>query len=129
MDSSVKTLLYGTSFSITVIKKDIVLVSRTLDPSYIHIKRENIKQSDLQNYTRKGLLWQAHSPEGVLKNWVGYGCPARGFNHHPITEPEKTKICNLCLKHLFLEGPFFKTNQYFLPCKLGCISTFLTPDR
>ena len=39
---------------------------------------------------------------------VGYGCPARSFNHHPITKPERTKICNLCLNHMFLEGSFFK---------------------
>ena len=24
-----------------------------------------------------------------------------------ITKPEKTEICNICLNHLFLEGPFF----------------------
>ena len=36
-----------------------------------------------------------------------------GFKHHPITKPEKTKICNLCLNHLFLEGPFSKPISTF----------------
>ena len=35
---------YGTSFLITVIKKDIILVSRTLNP-FIHFYRENINQT------------------------------------------------------------------------------------
>ena len=40
-----KLYFYGTSFLITVIKKDIILVSRTLDPSFIHFYRENINQT------------------------------------------------------------------------------------
>ena len=32
---------------------------------------------------------------GGTQLWVGYGCAARSFNHHPITKPEKTQICNL----------------------------------
>ena len=58
--------------------------------------------------------WPYHGGGGVTQIWVGYGCPAWSFNHHPITKPEKMKICNLCLNHLFLKGPFFKkNNQYF----------------
>ena len=32
---------------------------------------------------------------GGTQLWVGYGCAARSFDHHPITKPEKTQICNL----------------------------------
>ena len=53
------------------------------------------------------------SPPGGTHLWVGYGCPARSFNHHPITKPEKMQICNLCPNHLFLEGPFFKPISTF----------------
>ena len=48
--------------------------------------------------------------------WVGYGCAARSFDHHPcdpVTKPEKMQICNLCLNHLFLEGPFLKPSSTF----------------
>ena len=31
----------------------------------------------------------------------------------PITKPEKTQICDLCLNHLFREGPFFKPISTF----------------
>ena len=51
---------------------------------------------------------------GSTQLWVGYGCAALSSNYHPITKPEKMHICDLCLNHLFHEGPFFKTNQYFL---------------
>ena len=40
-----KLYFYGTPFLITVIKKDIILASRTLDPSFIHFYRENINQT------------------------------------------------------------------------------------
>ena len=53
--TSVKTLLLRYFFQITVIKKDTILVSRALDPPFIHFLRENINQSYLQNYNRKGL--------------------------------------------------------------------------
>ena len=66
-------------------------------------------------------------PGGGTQLWVGYGCAARSFDHHPITKPEKTQICYLYKNHSFLEGPFLKTNQCFLQCKLGCISTFWQP--
>ena len=49
---------------------------------------------------------------GGTQLWVGYGCVARSFNH-PITKPEKMQICNLCLNHLLLEGPFFKPISAF----------------
>ena len=39
---------------------------------------------------------------GGTQLWVGYGCATRSFYHHPITKPEKTQICDLCLNHLFL---------------------------
>ena len=45
--------------------------------------------------------------------WVGYECAARSFDHHPITKPEKTQIWDLCLNHLFREGPFFKPISTF----------------
>ena len=32
---------------------------------------------------------------GGTQLWVRYGCAARSFDHHPITKPEKTQICNL----------------------------------
>ena len=66
-------------------------------------------------------------PGGGTQLWVGYGCAARSFDHHPITKPEKTQICYLYKNHSFLEGALFKTNQCFLQCKLGCISTFWQP--
>ena len=53
-----------------------------------------------------------HVPGGT-QLWVGYGCAALSFDHHPVTKPEKTQICNLCLNHLFLEGPFFKPISTF----------------
>ena len=49
-----------------------------------------------------------HQRGGGTQLGVGYGCVARNFDHHPITKPEKTQICDLCLNHLFCEGPFFK---------------------
>ena len=45
-------------------------------------------------------------PRGGTQLWVE-------FNHHPITEPEMMQICDLCLKHLFLEGPYFKPISTF----------------
>ena len=51
-------------------------------------------------------------PEST-QTWVGYGCVAHSFDHHPITKPEKMQICNLCLNHLFLEGPFFKPTSTY----------------
>ena len=105
---------YGTSFLITVIKKDIILVSRTLDPSFIHFYRENINQTVTCRITHAAKAYYDKlipgPGGGVTQIWVGYGCPAQNFNHHSITKPEKTKICNLCLNHLFLdhvERPFF----------------------
>ena len=54
-----------------------------------------------------------NSPPYVTARWpggtqlgFGYGCATRSFDHHPITKPEKTQICNLCLNHCFLKGPF-----------------------
>ena len=54
-----------------------------------------------------------HIPGGGTQLWVGYGCAARSFDHHPITKPEKTQICNLYQNHLFLEGPFLKPSSTF----------------
>ena len=128
-----KLYFHGTSFLITVIKKDIILVSRTLDPSFIHFYRENINQTVTCRITHAAKAYYDKlipGPGGYSNlSWL-YGCPAQSFNHHSITKPEKTKICNLCLNQLFLdhvERPFLKTNQYFLPCKLGCIGTFWQP--
>ena len=45
--------------------------------------------------------------------WVGYGCPAQSFDNHPIPKPEKMQICNLCLNHLFLQGPFLNQSALF----------------
>ena len=53
------------------------------------------------------------APGGGTQLWVGYGCAARSFDHHPTTKPEKTQICNLYLNHLFLEGPFLKPSSTF----------------
>ena len=52
-------------------------------------------------------------PGGGTQLWVGYGCAARSFDHHPITKPEKMQICNLYPNLLFLEGPFFKQISTF----------------
>ena len=56
-------------------------------------------------------FWFSHrgailSHGGATQIWVRYRCPARSFDHHPITKPEKMQICNLCLNHCFLKGPF-----------------------
>ena len=59
-------------------------------------------------------------------SWVGYGCAARSFDHHPITKPEKTQICYLCLKHLFLEGPFLKPMTFY-NVNWDAYSTFWQP--
>ena len=59
--------------------------------------------------------------------WVGYGCEARSFDHHPITKPEKTLILQPMFKPFVSSRALFKTNLYFLPCKLGCICTFWQP--
>ena len=60
---------------------------------------------------------------GGTQFWVGYGCVARSFDHHPITKPERRKFAT-CLNHSFREGPFFKPIGTFLPCKLACMSLF-----
>ena len=52
-------------------------------------------------------------PGGGTQLWVGYGCAARSFDHHPITKPEKTQICYLYKNHSFLEGPFLKPISAF----------------
>ena len=61
------------------------------------------------------IYWEMWSGPGGggTQLWVGYGCTARSFDHHPITKPEKTQICNLCLNHLFLEGPCLKPVSTF----------------
>ena len=43
-------------------------------------------QQDLQPYMES---------RGGTQLWVGHGCAARSFEHHPITKPEKARICNL----------------------------------
>ena len=53
------------------------------------------------------------TPRGGTQLRVGYGCAARSFDHHPITNPEKTQICYLYLNHSFLEGPFLKPISAF----------------
>ena len=53
----------------------------------------------------KGILcWECQSifTPGGTQLWVGYGCAARSFEHHPITKPEKTQICYLYQNHSFL---------------------------
>ena len=81
-----KLYFYGTSFLITVIKKDIILVSRTLDPSFIHFYRENINQTVTCKITHASKAYcdkLIPGPGGgVTQIWVGYGCPAQSFNHH-----------------------------------------------
>ena len=52
-------------------------------------------------------------PRGGTQLWVGYGCAARSFDHHPITKPEKTQICYLYQNHSFFEGPFLKPISAF----------------
>ena len=64
---------------------------------------------------------------GGTQLWVGYGCAARSFDHHPITKPEKTANLQPITKPFASWRTLFKTNQYFLPYKLGCISTFWQP--
>ena len=51
--------------------------------------------------------------QGSTQLWVGYGCAAQSFDHHPITKPEKTQICYLYQNHSFLEGPFLKPISAF----------------
>ena len=47
------------------------------------------------------------------KIWIGYGRTARRFDHHPISKPEKAKVCNPCVENLFLEGSFLKPISTF----------------
>ena len=70
--------------------------------------------------------FEVKNPRGGTQLWVGYGCAARSFEHHPITKPEKMQICYLYQNHSFLRA-LLKTNHCFLQCKLGCISTFWQP--
>ena len=56
---------------------------------------------------------QVLDPGGGTQLWVGYGCAARSFDHHPITKPEKTQICYLYQNHSFLGGPFLKPISAF----------------
>ena len=58
-----------------------------------HITRDRIRQDPL--------------PGGYSTLSWGTDVRPGTFDHHPITKPEKTQICDLCLNHLFLEGPFF----------------------
>ena len=57
--------------------------------------------------------FQGLRARGGTQLWVGYGCAARSFDHHPITKPEKTQICYLYKNHSFLEGPFLKPISAF----------------
>ena len=102
------------------------------------IKGKRCTSSPPYWYTSIGQYWTilafqycllSGSHQHVLKNvntpggtqlCVGYGCAARSFDHHPITKPEKTQICNVCLKTFFLllllffvKGPFFKPISTF----------------
>ena len=77
-------------------------------------------------------IWSVHGLiciRGVLKFELGTDVQARSFDHHPITKPEKTQICDLCLNHLFREGSYFKPISTFLPFRLACMSTFWQPIR
>ena len=74
-----------------------------------------------------GFSLVTRGPGGGTQLWVGYGCAAQSFEHYPITKPEKTQICYLYQNHSFSLRALFKTNQCFLQCKLGCISTFWQP--
>ena len=77
--------------------------------------------------TRISFLKNRMTPGGT-QLWVGYGCAARSFDHHPITKPEKTHWNLLPISKPFVSWrALFKTNQCFLQCKLGCISTFWQP--
>ena len=58
-------------------------------------------------------FFPSNSRGGGTQLWVGYGCAARSFDHHPITKPEKTQICYLYQNLSFLEGPFLKPNSAF----------------
>ena len=72
-------------------------------------------------------IYYYYYSRGGTQLWVGYGCAARSFEHHPITKPEKTQICYLYQKPFVSLRALFKTNQCFLQCKFGCISTFWQP--
>ena len=52
-------------------------------------------------------------PPGGTQIWMGYGCPARTFDHYPITKPEEMQIYSLYLNQMFLEGPFSKPISTF----------------
>ena len=64
----------------------------------------------LQEKESSATLWKHNSVFQTwgTQMWVGYGCAAQSFEHHPTTKPEKAQNYNLCLNHLFLEGPLFK---------------------
>ena len=64
-------------------------------------------------YSKRHINDHSFRTPGGTQLWVEYGCAARSFDHHPITKPEKTQICNLYLNHLFLEGPFLKPISTF----------------
>ena len=51
-----------------------------------------------------------HTPGGggVYSTLTWLRMSSRKFRPPPITRPEKTQICNLCLNHLFLEGSVLK---------------------
>ena len=94
-------------------------------PCYAHCDQsmDQVLWSTAQVYSGGG---------GGTQLWVGYGCAARSFDHHPITKPVKTQICDLSKPFVpgicFVNGPFLSQSvAYFLPCNLACMSTFWQP--
>ena len=84
---------------------------------------------ELDGFTKPGSPCHAgvsQVPGGVLNFELGMDVRPEDSTT-TITKPEKTQICNLCLNHLFFEGPILKPISTFLPCKLGCMGTFWQP--
>ena len=94
----------------------MIFCSRICTPIYLISPREN-------------WMLTSFNCQGGTQLWVGYGCAAQSFDHHPITKPEKTQICDLCLNHLFFEGPFFKLISTFYHVIWHAYKYFLTTYR
>ena len=78
--------------------------------------KANIRLSNCTANPRTSLHGFNDCTPGVLYYELGTDpgySAARSFDHHPITKPEKTQIRDLCLNHLFREGPFFKPISTF----------------
>ena len=74
------------------------------------------------------LVWVwVSNPRGGTQLWVGYGCAARRFRPPPYNKTREDANLQPITKPFASWRTLFKTNQYFLPYKLGCISTFWQP--